>query len=364
MWRSRHKKRSLMSNQNSFAAVMLERSASGYAGLAASLLLERDPSLAERFPPDALSAWKSHLTQRIMELAAALGAGAPGLFVDRVNWSRKTFAARDRDENDLRSSLVCLREVLADALPPQAQPDAIGCLDQAVDALETPISPETSELDPSVATDRLALEYLQTVLDGDPSQAIEKILGAVEDGLSFQDAYVAVLLPAQREIGRMWHADQANAAEEHLVTTTTQRLMGLLSHQATPADGNGRTVIAAAVEGNAHDLGLRATADLFQAAGWRTIFLGADVPAEDLPSAAQYFEADVILISAMLATHVSRVAKSVAALRENCDREVKVIVGGYAFDEHADVWKTTGADAYADNAAGAVDTADQLFKAA
>lgn len=364
MWRTRKKKRSLMQEENSFAAVMLERSASGYAGLAASLLLEKDPSVADRFPPDALTAWKSHLTQRIMELGAALAAGSPALFQDRVNWSRKSFAARDRDEGDIRTSLECLREVLADALPPPARPDVLGCLDQAVDALNEPLAPEASELDPARDHDRLALGYLQTILEGDPAAAINRILDAVENGLSFQDAYVSVLLPAQREIGRMWHSNLATSAEEHLVTSTTQRLMGLLAHRATPAEGNGRTVVAAAVEGNAHDVGLRATADLFQAAGWRTIFLGADVPAEDLPAAAQYFEADVVLISAMLDTHIARTKRSVSALRENCDREVKVIVGGHAFDGSQEVWQVTGADAYAGNAAGAVETADAFFKAA
>ena len=38
----------------------------------------------------------------------------------------------------------------------------------------------------------------------------------------------------------------------------------------------------AAVAGNQHDIGLHAVADFFEMAGWRSILLGADVPAADL----------------------------------------------------------------------------------
>ena len=67
------------SHGNAFAGDLLERSAAGYAGFAASLMLERDPGLRDRHGPDALAAWRSHLTQRVLELAAAVLAGEPRL---------------------------------------------------------------------------------------------------------------------------------------------------------------------------------------------------------------------------------------------------------------------------------------------
>ena len=45
--------------------------------VAASLLLERSPGLRDRHAPDALASWRSNLTQRVLELAAALAAGVP-----------------------------------------------------------------------------------------------------------------------------------------------------------------------------------------------------------------------------------------------------------------------------------------------
>ena len=63
-----------MTQANPFIAQMLERGASGFAGYAAGLLLERDEQIKDRYAPAAFGTWKGHLTQRIIELAAALAA--------------------------------------------------------------------------------------------------------------------------------------------------------------------------------------------------------------------------------------------------------------------------------------------------
>ena len=95
-----------------FAAEILRRSAAGYAGNAASLLLERNEAL--RSQAGALDAWKSHLTQRLLELSSALGAGQPRMFSERVVWSRKTFAARNQDDALIVASLESLRDTLTE----------------------------------------------------------------------------------------------------------------------------------------------------------------------------------------------------------------------------------------------------------
>ena len=176
---------------------------------------------------------------------------------------------------------------------------------------------------------------------------MNEVVSATHKGLDVRSAYLDVLLPAQREIGRLWHLGEVNVAEEHLVTSTTQRTMAVLSHAAKPAPFNGKTAIVAAVATNAHDVGLRAVADLYQMAGWRTICLGADVPIEDLPTTLNYFQADLLLLGATIATQLPRVQQTIAGVRSLSERPVKIVVGGAAFDEVADLWKKVGADGYA-----------------
>jgi len=336
------------SHGNAFAGDLLERSAAGYAGFAAALMLERDPELRDRQGPNVLRAWRSHLTQRVLELAAAVVAGEPRLFTGRVIWSRKAFKARGQDDLDLHNSVKALRDVLTERLPAQAQGLPVDYVDAALASLALPPPPpDASELDPKRPADRLALDYLQKILEGNVAEGIDIVTTAALNGLGARAAYTDVLLPAQREVGRLWHAGEISIAEEHMVTAATQRTMAVVASQASKRPANGRTVVVAAVSGNVHDIGLRAAADMYQIAGWRVIFVGSDIPMQDLPTMLAFFEADLLMLGATLGTHIPRVAQAISSIHERCERPVRVIVGGAAFDEAADLWEKVGSDGYA-----------------
>ena len=113
-----------MSQADPFAAELLERSAAGYATAAALRLVEDHPGIETRYAPAAVDSWKSHLTQRVLELSAAVAVGSPDMFVNRVVWSRKTFEARDLEPKDLAASLEALGVVLKEKLPANAQEQA------------------------------------------------------------------------------------------------------------------------------------------------------------------------------------------------------------------------------------------------
>ncbi len=322
-----------------FAATLLERSASAYAAEAAVTLAGH---AGEDF-----HAWQQQLTQRIFELAAAVAHGEPELFVARARWSRKAFEARGRDVSRLLASFAALREVLDRQLPPAAGPLPREIIDAALAALRAPArQPEAAGLDPARPEDRLALNFLNLVLEGNVTDALAQIAGAAETW-PVEKVYLDVLMPAQREIGTLWQLGDLSIPEEHLVTTTTERAMAILAHRAGRAPANGRTVLIAGVAGNVHELGLRVAADLFELAGWRALLLGADVPAEDLPVAIGYFGADLLILSAVLATQLRPVGDSIAAVRRECGENIRILVGGGAFDEGPGVWRRLGADGYA-----------------
>jgi len=323
----------------------LETGARVYGAYAAERLLAEHPHTAERFAPSAFSAWKDNLAQHVSELAAAVGAGRPEMFLTQIRWTQKAFASRDVPVDDLRLSLESLATALTEQLP-EAQPVVDGYVRPAIDALAQPPATDGG-LHGDTPAARIALRYLETALTGDRRKAIDIVLGAVDDGVvSVPDAYVHVLAAAEVEIGRMWHAGELTIAEEHLATTTTNDAFALLHHRATPAPPNGRTVIAAAVAGNGHDLGVRIVSDLFGLAGWRSIHLGANMPASDVAHAATMFDADLVVLSAMISTHVRHAADAIVAVRGKRP-STKILVGGLAFDNVKDLWKTVGADGYA-----------------
>ncbi|MBT8442812.1 MAG: cobalamin-dependent protein [Gammaproteobacteria bacterium] len=350
-----------MTHASPFVAELLERGAAGFAGYATDLLLERDDGIEQRYQPDAFGTWKAHLTQRIVELAAAVAVGEHRLFVARLKWSRKAFEARGNDVADLQASLLALRGVMGQNMPKDAGEECIEYIDAALSALDNePPALDQSALDPAAPNDRIALRYLQQVLEGNVAGAIDTVKNAARSGLSAAEVYLDVLLPAQREIGRLWHLGDITIPEEHLVTATTQRAMSVVSNAAADVAPNGKTMVAAAVAGNAHDVGLRAVADLFQLQGWRAIFVGSDIPSGELPNSLTYFEADVLLLSATLSTQIQKVAETIRVIRDRCERDVKIIVGGAAFDEAPDLWRRVGSDGYSQTIDGAIELGSRL----
>lgn len=336
----------LMRQEHLQAAEILKASASGYANEAAERLLASHPALEARYGPGARALWRAHFTQRLGELTAALLTETPALLEARIMWLRRAYLAQGAAEDDHRLALETLRATLESELPDALREPVGVYLERAIASLRSELAPERCELDPHTPPGRLALEYLAQCLEGQPRAAIELVVGAAEEGWALPSLYTDVLLPAEKEIGRMWHAGEALVAEERVVSETTRRLMAVLSQRSAPPRAEARTVVAASVAGNEHDLALRAAADLFQFAGWRSTFLGADVPPAQIAAGVQIFRADVALLSATLAGHVEPLQASIDAIRAG-NTAVKIIVGGQLFAEAPDFWRATGADACA-----------------
>jgi methanogenic corrinoid protein MtbC1 len=322
-----------MSTNGRFVAQILETSAVGYAGLSASLLLERHPEIGERYDSDGFANWKTQLQRWLLDLSAAIDAGEPELFESRMLWTRKAFIARQASVSDLQAALEALRDVLRERLPEGSTGTVIPAIDRALEAVADPGAKQAGALDPEEPAGRSALSYLETILEGKPREATEQLLAAVDGGTSVKEAYLDVLIPAQREAGRMWHAGELSIGEEHVITATTQRAMA-----------------------NVHDMGLRATSDFFEMAGWRALNLGSDVPHEEIARCVQTFDADVVVLAATLDPHLKGVQRAIEKIRALEDREVKIIVGGPVFKSVPDLWRRVGADGYS----AAVEEAEPL----
>jgi methanogenic corrinoid protein MtbC1 len=266
------------------------------------------------------------------------------------------FESRGVPKDDLARSLDMLGESLERFIPDEDNGLVQEYLQAAGKALYAPALAPPSNLSVHTPQGELAARYLLAALEGERFAASRLVLDAVRtDKLSVRDAYELVLLPVQREVGRLWHLNDLTVAEEHFVSSTTQLTMGQLYPFLNRAPRNGKTVAAASVEGNAHDIGVRMVSDYFEMAGWRAIYLGANVPAGDLAQAVDHFDADLVCLSAYLPTQLRAIEDTISGIRSTQRGGiVKILVGGPAFGATAQTWREVGADALAMDAAQAV----------
>lgn len=348
-----------MTNSGAMVAQILETSAAGYASAASAMLTRTsDGPLPEGW---GSSEWKAHLVQRILELATAIRVNQPVLFARRINWLRKAVLARGSTDADLRAALKSISDALHEEMPKDLIATVEGPLNLALASFDSdPDQDEGSTLDASTDHGRIAIKYITACLEARTDDAISLILETLEDGMDPPDVYTRILLPAQREIGQLWHLGDVSISEERLVSETTKSAMSLIVNKYAPPADHEKVVVAASVAGNAHDIGLRGLADLFRLAGWRSIFLGANVPSVEIAHAAKAFDANLVILSATLTTQLRAMDDVIQKIRQ-ISSDARILVGGLAFSDAPDLWQQLGADAYAADIASAVDVGSGII---
>lgn len=294
-------------------------------------------------------------------LAQALDLSRPELFTGHVAWAGATLHWREIPREVLAADLEGLQRAIQAQLPREVARTTRPCVSAALDAL-----PRVAGDIPRVlrGQDRYAREarcYLEAILAGQRRIAVDRILALVREGVPVRDVYLRVLQPAQHEAGRLWQRNAIHPAAEHFCTATTQLVMSLLYPRIFTRRRRGRTFVGVAVQGNLHELGARMTCDLFEMAGWDTVHLGADLPAESIVEVVAERRPDVLGISATLVPQLGAVADLARRVRRS-GAPVRILVGGHAFHGHPELWREVGADGFAPDAASAVDAALRLLE--
>ena len=182
-------------------------------------------------------------------------------------------------------------------------------------------------------------------LDGNLAAAYQTIIQADDLGLPLTRLFGEVLQPALTELGQRWEHGELLVAQEKEVSELARDLIADLSlrHARTPTDGP--ALVAACVEGERHELGLRMVCGLFRAEGWAVHYLGADVAPRFLLEAVQLHRPAVILLSAKLALNLPAVKDAVDVLTAGLAPEhlPPIVVGGRVAVEHSEAIRTLGA---------------------
>src|SRR6202035_2598559 len=111
-----------------------------------------------------------------------------------------------------------------------------------------------------------------------------------------------------------------------------------------------------------HELGLRIVADLLEADGWDTLYLGANLPAGGVVQTIEQHRPDLLVISVTMTLHLPNVEQLIALVRSSqTGQRIKVLVGGSPFNVDPELWRRVGADGHAPDAGVALDTANRLL---
>lgn len=173
--------------------------------------------------------------------------------------------------------------------------------------------------------------------------ALEQILRKAALSLTADDVLDQVIGPLLFTIGSLWHQGHLAPANEHLASTTIHRVLTWMSEHTAPTRG-APVLLVGTPANQVHELGAMLAATTASGHGWRVVYLGASLPAEELARAAAHSGADAVALSVVFPTADPTMADELRRLRAALPSRVSLVVGGSGAPSYAAVLAEIGAD--------------------
>jgi len=202
-------------------------------------------------------------------------------------------------------------------------------------------------------------ELTDAIERGDRSAASELTRRAIElqtDSRAVLDALVA----GMARVGERFRKQQAFVPEVMIAARAMKAAMAEVEPRLVEAGIRpDRTVVIGTVDGDLHDIGKNLVAMLWRGANFEVIDLGVDVAPHRFAEAVEAHGARAVGLSTLLTTTMPAMAEAVKVIQAAAGSDVKILVGGAPVTP--DWADRIGADAYAPDAATAVDVVRELI---
>jgi DNA-binding transcriptional MerR regulator len=176
-------------------------------------------------------------------------------------------------------------------------------------------APEAGNLEPILE----ALEQLE-------SAEVRRLLSLQLSALGPVRFARDLVLPLIREIGERWADGRIGVAPEHLATAVLHSMLG--SSLLPGANAlRGPCIVFATPPGERHELGLQMAALTALGAGANPIYLGADLPVEDLVAAVEGADAAALALG-IVSLPGAQAERIVVALRTALSEGAHLWIGG------------------------------------
>ncbi|MGM0445598.1 MAG: cobalamin B12-binding domain-containing protein [Bacillota bacterium] len=285
----------------------------------------------------------------------------PGIFNEFSIWLNSLLKNLGLEENVTKITYQCIKERLNNYYKNNEYEYLVNIIEDSLEfALNTDVYENTYISNNNPHKD-YANKYLELLLDSNKVEASKLIIEKALPNMEVNEIYLDIFQPVQKEVGRLWHINKVSVAQEHYISSVTQLIMSQLYSHFLTVGGKKGAIVTTAVGNELHEIGIRMVADLLEIDGYDTIHLGANTPQSAVIDALKLNKAKLLGISVTLPIHLKKLDKLVEAIRKDKElKNLKIVVGGYAFNHNTDIWKKFKVDAYSCNAKDAVLKVNEL----
>jgi len=138
-----------------------------------------------------------------------------------------------------------------------------------------------------------------------------------------------VVGPVLREAGNRWHRGEFSVVQEHLVSGVVRRQLSYALDRLG-AGATGPRILFSTLGGERHEMGSLMTAVVAASQGFRCVYLGPDLPVEEIGRFCRHQSVDVVALSLVTQPEVNDAGKQLRQLRAALPASVELWVGGQA----------------------------------
>ena len=200
-------------------------------------------------------------------------------------------------------------------------------------------------------------EFARIAMKEEPDAARQFVQGLLDDGVAFDRILLDLLAPAARLLGDKWVNDTCSFTDVTIGVSRMHRI--LRDFRGVPdrfwsQSGVGHRALLLTVPGEQHTLGLRMVEEFLLREGWE-VDSRPNISEDEMRELVAGENYDFVGMSLSGETFIDSMISAINAVRgASKNRHIYVMVGGVIFYEQPYLVSKSGADAYAEDASGAV----------
>lgn len=189
---------------------------------------------------------------------------------------------------------------------------------------------------------KLSFEYANSAMEGDEAACMRLTERVLQSGLPLITVHEEFFGAAMLLVGKKYLNRECDEAQEHMASSVTERMLLRAALARQPSALLQSVAVAGCAPGELHCIGIRMVSDFLHSLGWRTYYLGANVPVEAFLAQVEQHNPDLVLIECEIPQVVPAALELVRSLR-NMRLMFSIGLGGLAAVEHENEFSDAGA---------------------
>jgi DNA-binding transcriptional MerR regulator/methanogenic corrinoid protein MtbC1 len=145
-----------------------------------------------------------------------------------------------------------------------------------------------------------------------------------------------VIFPLLDRTGDFWMNGEFHIAQEHMVSTIVRSILGSMLVSGKINVG-GPTLLVTTPNRQIHELGALMAAVTAMSIGWKVIYLGPNLPVEEIANAIVKHKADALALSITYPTNDSALSLDLNRFRKIIKNEFPIIIGGQGASNYSNM---------------------------